>query len=144
MEGSANAHSGRELSATDLAYDILKSHGQAMYYKDLINEILGLQVYGGENVARLIAQIHTEINLDSRFQHKGGGQWGLREWTFKGGRVVNIKPERAQPKKQVNPLRLYEEDNEGEEAFEANGEEREEDVDFSSEALEESPEDDWE
>lgn len=98
---NASARPKRELSATDLAHDILKSHGQAMYYKDLIDEILKSKEIQGENRGRLIAQIHTEINLDSRFHHKGQGLWALREWVYKGGRVVALRPE----KPAVRPVR---------------------------------------
>lgn len=143
MEGSASAR-GRE-SATDLAYNILRSHGQAMYYKDLINEIIGLRLKEGENPGRLMAQIHTEINLDSRFHHQGGGQWGLREWSHKGGRVINSKPERTS-KRQPSPFRLFEEGGEDEDESETEGPEagEERDDDLFPGALEDSPEEDWE
>ena len=70
-------------SVTDLAYSILKNKGQAMYYKDLIEVILQAKSIAVENQGRVIAQIHTEINLDSRFSHKGHGEWGLRDWAPK-------------------------------------------------------------
>lgn len=73
----------RDMSVTDLAYAILKQRGKAMYYKDLIDNILQTKSIAAENQGRLIAQIHTEINLDSRFFHKGQGEWGLRDWVPK-------------------------------------------------------------
>lgn len=73
----------REMSVTDMAYSILKTRGKAMYYKELIDSILRAKSIAVENQGRVIAQIHTEINLDSRFFHKGHGEWGLRDWAPK-------------------------------------------------------------
>lgn len=73
----------RDMSVTDLAYAILKKSGKAMYYKDLIDNILQTKSIAAENQGRLIAQIHTEINLDTRFLHQGQGEWGLRDWAPK-------------------------------------------------------------
>lgn len=84
----------RRASAADLAYDALKQHGEAMHYKDLIQVILASNEFAAEDVGRLKAQIHTEINLDSRFDHQGGGQWALREWSYRGGKVITIKTDR--------------------------------------------------
>lgn len=84
----------RRASAADLAYEALKQHGEAMSYKDLIQVILASNEFAAEDVGRLKAQIHTEINLDSRFDHQGGGLWGLREWSYRGGKVITVKTER--------------------------------------------------
>lgn len=95
---SAVAHS-TPASVTDLAYSILKSNGQAMHYRDLINEILRTKTIAGENRGRIIAQIHTEINLDSRFFHKGQGQWGLRDWVPRhAARIVQIRETEPSPR----------------------------------------------
>ena len=89
----------RDMSATDLAYAILKNSGKAMYYKDLIDKILQTKSIAVENQGRIIAQIHTEINLDSRFFHKGQGEWGLRDWapktTVRGAKAGAGKVARA-------------------------------------------------
>jgi len=88
---SAVAYSSRA-SVTDLAYSILKSNGRAMHYKDLIHEILRTKAIAGENQGRIIAQIHTEINLDSRFFHQGQGEWGLRDWAPRQTpRIVQVR-----------------------------------------------------
>ena len=80
-----------DMSVTDLAFTILKKHGKPMHFKQLISEVMQVKAISQENPGRLIAQMHTEINLDSRFIHQGGGEWGLREWQPKTSRVVHIK-----------------------------------------------------
>lgn len=77
-----------DMAVTDLAYAILKKGGQAMHFKDLISAVMAVKSLNQANSGRLIAQMHTEINLDSRFVHQGGGEWGLREW--QKGKVVRI------------------------------------------------------
>ena len=101
---SAVAHSTLA-SVTDLAYSILKSNGQAMHYRDLINEILRTKAITAENRGRIIAQIHTEINLDSRFFHKGQGQWGLRDWVPRQvARLVRMRETEPSPRLERSPL----------------------------------------
>lgn len=82
-----------DMSVTDLAFAILKKHGKPMHFKDLIQAVMQVKAINQENPGRLIAQMHTEINLDSRFVHQGGGEWGLREWLPKTNRIVHIKPD---------------------------------------------------
>jgi len=78
-----------DIGAVDLAYRILVNHGQPMYYKDLIEEVIKVKSQSpgfaarGVAPARLMAEIHTEINMDNRFQHFGNGLWGLRRWAPK-------------------------------------------------------------
>lgn len=91
-----------DMTVTDLAYAILKHRGKSMHFKELINEILRVKAIPQENPGRMIAQIHTEINLDARFLHQGGGEWGLREWQKQSGtKVVRIRtggtPSRIRP-----------------------------------------------
>lgn len=82
-----------DMSVTDLAYTILKGRGKPIHFKELIQEIMRVKELNQENPGRLIAQIHTEINLDSRFLHQGNGEWGLRDWLPKGGsKVVKMRP----------------------------------------------------
>jgi DNA-directed RNA polymerase subunit delta len=80
------------MSVTDLAYCILKNRGKAVPFKELIDEIMAVKAMGVENRGRLAAQIHTEINLDSRFLHQGNGEWGLRDWAPKAAKLVRIRP----------------------------------------------------
>lgn len=77
-----------DMAVTDLAYAILKKGGKAMHFKDLISGVMTVKSLNQANSGKLIAQMHTEINLDSRFVHQGGGEWGLREW--QKGKVVRI------------------------------------------------------
>lgn len=81
------------MSVTDIAVCILKNRGKAIHFKELITEVMQVKAINQENPGRLIAQMHTEINLDSRFIHQGNGEWGLREWLNKGSKVVKIRPE---------------------------------------------------
>ncbi|MFZ5827273.1 MAG: DNA-directed RNA polymerase subunit delta [Bacillota bacterium] len=82
-----------DMSVTDLAFTILKNYGKPMHFKELISEVMRVKAISQENPGRLIAQMHTEINLDSRFIHQGSGQWGLREWQPKSSKVVKIRPD---------------------------------------------------
>lgn len=82
-----------DMSVTDLAFTILKNFGKPMHFKQLISEVMRVKAISQENPGRLIAQMHTEINLDSRFIHQGNGEWGLREWQPKSSKVVKIRPE---------------------------------------------------
>lgn len=85
------------MSVTDLAFTILKNFGKPMHFKQLISEVMRVKAINQDNPGRLIAQMHTEINLDSRFIHHGGGEWGLREWQPKASKVVKIRPESTSP-----------------------------------------------
>ena len=62
-----------------LAYQILKNSGQAMYFRDLINEVV--KIKGGAVSPHVLAEVHTRINMDSRFIHTGKGMWGLVDWS---------------------------------------------------------------
>lgn len=102
-----------DMSVTDIAFCILKNRGQQIHLKELIAEIMRVKAINQANSGRLIAQIHTEINLDSRFLHHGNGEWGLREWQAKGNKVVKIRPEpSAVPARGHSVLRGDEEEDE--------------------------------
>lgn len=66
------------MRATDTAYAVLKSQGQPMDVQDLLDETL--TQLGVDREARVAARIYTDINLDARFQYRGGSSWGLKEW----------------------------------------------------------------
>lgn len=124
------------MSVTDLAYCILKGHGKAIHFKELIQEIVRVKDLNQENPGRLIAQIHTEINLDSRFLHQGNGEWGLRDWLPKGGaKVVKIRPTAGttttRPRPSLSPL--------DEEGFE----DEEEEAEHTDEELTDETEDEY-
>ncbi|MCL6450468.1 MAG: DNA-directed RNA polymerase subunit delta [Acetobacteraceae bacterium] len=75
--------SAAKVSVPDLAYRILKRAGQPMHYRQLIGEVLDARGVPEERRGRAMAEAHTEINLDPRFQYLGQARWGLREWTEK-------------------------------------------------------------
>ncbi len=71
----------RNVSEVDFAYRILQEKGQPMYFRELITSALeskGRRIY---SLAHAIAEVHTQINMDSRFVHMGKGMWGLLEWS---------------------------------------------------------------
>jgi len=114
------------MSVTDLAFTILKNFGKPMHFKELISEVMRVKAISQENPGRLIAQMHTEINLDSRFIHHGNGEWGLRDWLPKGNKVVKIRPEPEEPpvrrKRAIGPIDVDEDE------FSFDGEEDEEEL----------------
>lgn len=106
-----------DMSVTDLAFYILKNRGQSLHFKELIAEIMRVKAISQENPGRLIAQMHTEINLDSRFLHQGSGEWGLREWLPKSAKVLKIRPETPAPPARRPSLRADEDDDDDEEEY---------------------------
>lgn len=70
------------ISEVDLAYQILSEAGKdnPLYFKKLIREVIARKNKTVQNEAAAISEIYTMINMDSRFQHVGDGQWGLADW----------------------------------------------------------------
>lgn len=66
------------MRGTDAAYQVLKQQGQPMDVQDLLDETLSL--LGLDREAKRVARIYTDINMDVRFQYRGGSLWGLKEW----------------------------------------------------------------
>lgn len=62
----------------DIAYEVLKAHGNPMHYHNLIEEVL--KRLGISQEAIRIAAALTQINLDTRFSFLGRGEWGLKVW----------------------------------------------------------------
>jgi DNA-directed RNA polymerase subunit delta len=62
----------------DIAYEVLKAHGNPMHYHNLIEEVL--KRLGISQEAIRIAAALTQINLDTRFTFLGRGEWGLKVW----------------------------------------------------------------
>lgn len=62
----------------DIAYEVLKAHGNPMHYHNLIEEVL--RRLGISQEAIRIAAALTQINLDTRFTFLGRGEWGLKVW----------------------------------------------------------------
>lgn len=68
-------------SEADIAYQILRQAGSPIHFRDLINQVLAEK--GGPIYSRgqAMAEVHTQVSIDSRFLHVGKGSWGLVEWT---------------------------------------------------------------
>ena len=69
-----------ESSDTDVAYVILSQKGEAIYYKDLILEVIKKKSKPVQSLPHAISEVYTQMNMDSRFQHMGKSMWGLTEW----------------------------------------------------------------
>lgn len=75
----------KQLSEVDVAYQILSEKGSALYFRDLITVVLGKKGRPLHSLAHAMAEIHTQINMDSRFVYMGKGMWGLAEWMPRRG-----------------------------------------------------------
>ena len=67
-------------SEVDVAYHVLTQTGQTMYYKDLVLDVIEKKRKPVQSLSAAISEVYTLINMDSRFQYEGDGQWGLTEW----------------------------------------------------------------
>jgi DNA-directed RNA polymerase subunit delta len=67
-------------SEVEVAYQILKSHKEAMHFRELMQKVFTIKGVAPDN-HQLLASVHTEINMDNRFSFLGQGNWGLKEWT---------------------------------------------------------------
>ena len=65
---------------TDVAYYILSKKGEPIYYKDLVTEVIKKKAKPVQSLSRAIAEVYTQINMDSRFHHVGQSRGGLTEW----------------------------------------------------------------
>ena len=70
----------KTLSGVDLAYRILKERKTDLYFRDLLTEALTAKMVPSYLMKQAMAELHTQINMDSRFSFKGKGYWGLTEW----------------------------------------------------------------
>lgn len=64
----------------DIAYFILTKSGEAIYFKDLIMDVIDKKHKPVQSLSKAISEVYTLINMDSRFHHMGKGMWGLTEW----------------------------------------------------------------
>lgn len=67
-------------SEVDIAYYVLTQKGKTLYYKDLVLEVIEKKHKPVQSLSAAISEVYTLINMDSRFQYEGDGQWGLTEW----------------------------------------------------------------
>ena len=70
----------KAMSGVDLAYRILKERKTDIYFRDLLNEVLNAKMVPSYLMMQSMAELHTQINMDSRFAFRGQGKWGLTEW----------------------------------------------------------------
>jgi len=80
MEGYCMGAAEQAMSGVDLAYKILKERKTNAYFRDLLSEVLTAKMVPARLMMHAMAELHTQINMDSRFAFKGQGKWGLTEW----------------------------------------------------------------
>lgn len=76
----------KQAAEVDIAYQILRQSGQAMYFRELINQVIDIKAKPIHSLSHAISEIHTQINMDSRFAHMGKGMWGLADWSPQNSR----------------------------------------------------------
>ena len=81
----------KAMSGVDLAYQILKERKTDVYFRDLLTEVLTAKMVPSYLMMQSMAELHTQINMDSRFAFKGQGRWGL---TGMGAVVAHPRPSR--------------------------------------------------
>lgn len=74
------AETENKISGPDIAYRILKESKTEIYFRDLLTAVLAEKKVPTYMMTPAMAELHTQINLDSRFAFKGKGLWGLTEW----------------------------------------------------------------
>lgn len=67
-------------SEADVAYYVLSQKNDAMYYKDLVLDVIEKKHKPVQSLSAAISEVYTHINMDSRFHYEGEGKWGLVEW----------------------------------------------------------------
>lgn len=70
----------KAISGVDMAYTILKERKTDLYFRDLLTEVLAARQVPSYLMKQAMAELHTQVNMDSRFSFKGKGFWGLTEW----------------------------------------------------------------
>ena len=74
------ADTEKNMPGTDIAYRILKESKKDIYFRDLLTAVLAEKKVPSYLMTPAMAELHTQINMDSRFAFKGKGFWGLTEW----------------------------------------------------------------
>lgn len=80
MGDSLVAEKIRETAMVDLAFELLKSKGEPMLYRDIMEQVAEQKGFKKADIERYIAQLYTEINIDGRFICVGRSLWGLKAW----------------------------------------------------------------
>lgn len=79
----------KRLNDADLAVHLLKENRNAMHYREIIDEVRKLRGLTEEVTPSEVAQILTQINIDSRFVHMGKGLWSLKDFSTAVSRTVD-------------------------------------------------------
>lgn len=70
----------QQLPLVELAWEILKTTKEPMYFRDIMAEIKQMRGLTQDEVDDVIARLYTEINIDGRFLCIGQNVWGLNRW----------------------------------------------------------------
>lgn len=70
----------QQLPLVELAWEILKSKKEPIYFREIMREIQVLRGMTEEAVMDVIARLYTEINIDGRFVCVGQNVWALKRW----------------------------------------------------------------
>lgn len=82
------AETAKQVSDVEVAYQVLAETRNAVYFRDLITRVLEIKGRPIHSLAHAMAEVHTQINMDSRFYYMGKGMWGLAEWLPQRGHKV--------------------------------------------------------
>ncbi|MDR3559958.1 MAG: DNA-directed RNA polymerase subunit delta [Negativicutes bacterium] len=85
------AEIAKNSSEVDLAYQVLAEKGSALNFRELISMVLDAKGRPQHSRGHAMAEVHTQINMDSRFVHLGKGMWGLAEWLPQKGGARNAE-----------------------------------------------------
>ncbi|NPV69763.1 MAG: DNA-directed RNA polymerase subunit delta [Firmicutes bacterium] len=101
--------------AVEVAYQILRNAGEPLDYRELIDKVVEVKQIVSYDLAKVMARIYTEINLDPRFTYAGAGAWGLKEWAPKpqGARHAGSQ---VIPQRSRQPERWTQEEGSGDES----------------------------
>ena len=105
------ADTEKNMPGPDIAYRILKESKNDIYFRDLLTAVLTEKKVPSYLMTPAMAELHTQINMDSRFVHMGKGMWGLVEWSPQqlSGRSAVEKDESVKTSSTVRRQKLFEE-----------------------------------
>jgi len=70
----------KEMSFIEIAEHIFEEKREAIFFKDLVEEIANYLELSEEEKTQRMLQFYTDLNVDGRFLTLGENRWGLREW----------------------------------------------------------------
>ncbi|MFH1233767.1 MAG: sigma factor-like helix-turn-helix DNA-binding protein [Patescibacteria group bacterium] len=71
----------------DKIYIVLKNHGKPMHFVEIANRI---NQVGFDKKKANAATVHNELILDNRYILVGRGSYGLKEWGYSKGAVIDV------------------------------------------------------